>query len=132
MVAAVACWAIFGLNFGVDFQGGTTIRTESTQAVNVGAYRQALLQLDLATWRSPRSATFLRRGPACRADPPWRPGRAGGVNSETIAAAQQALQAVDPAVKLHLRRVGRPQGLGRARCARPSWPSSSPRSLVMI
>ena len=34
--------AIQGLNFGIDFRGGTTIRTESTQPVDVGAYRAAL------------------------------------------------------------------------------------------
>jgi preprotein translocase subunit SecF len=100
MVAAVACWAIFGLNFGVDFQGGTTIRTESTQAVNVGAYRQALLQLDLGD-----VAITEVRDPSFAADQHVAQIRLGAqdgqeaVNSETIAAAQQALQAVDPAVK---------------------------------
>ena len=37
----------FGLNFGIDFKGGTSIRTESTQAVDVGVYRQALEKLAL-------------------------------------------------------------------------------------
>lgn len=36
-----------GLNFGIDFLGGTTIRTQSTQAVDVGAYRDSLSGLDL-------------------------------------------------------------------------------------
>jgi preprotein translocase subunit SecF len=36
-----------GLNFGVDFAGGTTIRTESTAPVDVAAYRAALDPLDL-------------------------------------------------------------------------------------
>ena len=36
-----------GLNFGIDFLGGTTIRTQSTQDVDVGAYRDALSSLDL-------------------------------------------------------------------------------------
>ena len=36
-----------GLNFGIDFLGGTTIRTQSTQAVDVGAYRDSLSVLDL-------------------------------------------------------------------------------------
>jgi len=36
-----------GLNFGIDFLGGTTIRTQSTQAVDVGAYRDSLSLLDL-------------------------------------------------------------------------------------
>lgn len=36
-----------GLNFGIDFRGGTTIRTESTEAVDVAAYRDALASLNL-------------------------------------------------------------------------------------
>jgi preprotein translocase subunit SecF len=47
MVLAFLCWGIFGLNFGIDFQGGTTIRTESTQEVDVGALRDVLSGLDL-------------------------------------------------------------------------------------
>jgi preprotein translocase subunit SecF len=37
-----ASFMIQGLNYGIDFQGGTTIRTESTQPVDVAAYRAAL------------------------------------------------------------------------------------------
>lgn len=47
MVLAFVFWATLGLNFGIDFQGGTTIRTESTTEVNVGDYRKALETLDL-------------------------------------------------------------------------------------
>jgi len=36
-----------GLNFGIDFLGGTTIRSQSTQAVDVGAYRDSLSVMDL-------------------------------------------------------------------------------------
>ena len=36
-----------GLNFGIDFLGGTSIRTQSTKDVDVGAYRDALSTLDL-------------------------------------------------------------------------------------
>lgn len=46
-VMAVVLWATMGLNYGIDFKGGTTIRTESTVPVDVGAYRQALEQLPL-------------------------------------------------------------------------------------
>ncbi|MEO1677447.1 MAG: protein translocase subunit SecF [Pseudomonadota bacterium] len=38
---------IQGLNYGIDFLGGTTIRTESPQPVDVGAYRGALSELGL-------------------------------------------------------------------------------------
>ena len=42
MIGSILCVIIFGLNFGIDFKGGTTIRTESTTAVDVGVYRDAL------------------------------------------------------------------------------------------
>lgn len=44
---SVVVWVFMGLNFGIDFKGGTTIRTESTMAVDVGAYRKALETLPL-------------------------------------------------------------------------------------
>ncbi|WP_323005648.1 protein translocase subunit SecF [Pseudorhodobacter sp.] len=47
IVAALLATAFMGLNFGIDFQGGTTLRTESTTPVDVGAYRQALTALDV-------------------------------------------------------------------------------------
>jgi len=47
MVVGFASFMIQGLNFGIDFRGGTTIRTESTQEVDVGGYRDALATLEL-------------------------------------------------------------------------------------
>ena len=47
MVVAFASFMLQGLNFGIDFRGGTTIRTESAQVVDVGAYRDALAALEL-------------------------------------------------------------------------------------
>lgn len=47
MIASVVFVAMNGLNFGIDFRGGTTIRTESTQATDVAEYRAALAPLDL-------------------------------------------------------------------------------------
>ena len=38
---------IQGFNFGIDFLGGTTIRTQSSQPVDVGSYRSALGSLNL-------------------------------------------------------------------------------------
>ena len=42
MFIAFASYMIQGLNFGIDFQGGTSIRTQSEQPVDVAAYRVAL------------------------------------------------------------------------------------------
>ena len=47
MILSVAVWLGMGLNFGIDFLGGTTIRTESSTPVDVAAYRAALDALDL-------------------------------------------------------------------------------------
>jgi preprotein translocase subunit SecF len=47
MVAALTLWLTMGLNFGIDFRGGTTIRTQSEQAVDVGVYRDAIAPLEL-------------------------------------------------------------------------------------
>ena len=47
MVLAFTSFAIRGLNYGIDFRGGTTIRTESSEPVDVGAYRDALQALNL-------------------------------------------------------------------------------------
>lgn len=47
IVMALVSFGLRGLNYGIDFQGGTTIRTESAQPVDVGAYRDALAALEL-------------------------------------------------------------------------------------
>jgi preprotein translocase subunit SecF len=47
MVLALVVWAVMGLNFGIDFRGGTTLRTASEQSVDVAAYRGAMEPLGL-------------------------------------------------------------------------------------
>ncbi|WP_108838906.1 protein translocase subunit SecF [Tateyamaria sp. Alg231-49] len=47
VILGFVSFAIQGLNFGIDFRGGTTIRTESTQAVDIGVYRDAMTPLEL-------------------------------------------------------------------------------------
>ena len=47
MLASIVSFLSQGLNFGIDFRGGTTLRTASAQVVNVAEYRTALQQLDL-------------------------------------------------------------------------------------
>jgi preprotein translocase subunit SecF len=44
---SIGVWFALGLNFGIDFLGGTTIRAESSTPVDVGAYREALSPLGL-------------------------------------------------------------------------------------
>ncbi len=47
MVVAFASFLLQGLNYGIDFRGGTTIRTQSAQPVDIGLYRDAIAALDL-------------------------------------------------------------------------------------
>jgi preprotein translocase subunit SecF len=47
VVIAFASFLIQGLNYGIDFSGGTTIRAQSTTAVDVGVLRDALTPLGL-------------------------------------------------------------------------------------
>jgi preprotein translocase SecF subunit len=91
--------AIMGLNFGVDFKGGTTIRTESTQAVDVGVYREALGVLELGdvaitqvfdpTFREDQHVAMVRIEAQEGEE---------AITPDTIAAIEGALRAVDPAI----------------------------------
>ena len=47
LLASAALFLVLGLNYGIDFRGGTTIRTQSTVQLNIRDYRTALSQLDL-------------------------------------------------------------------------------------
>lgn len=47
MVLSIVAFFIMGLNFGIDFRGGTTIRTEAVQPVDIAAYRNAMTPLGL-------------------------------------------------------------------------------------
>ena len=47
MLAAIILFLTIGLNFGIDFRGGTTIRADSKISVDVAKYRSVLSELDL-------------------------------------------------------------------------------------
>ncbi|WP_239113286.1 protein translocase subunit SecF [Shimia biformata] len=47
ILLALGSFGVRGLNYGIDFRGGTTIRTESAETVDVAAYRAALAELGL-------------------------------------------------------------------------------------
>lgn len=50
IVLSLVAWLALGLNFGIDFQGGTTIRTQAEETVVVSEYRDALGAWTLAMW----------------------------------------------------------------------------------
>jgi preprotein translocase SecF subunit len=99
VIGSLLAVASMGLNFGVDFKGGTTIRTESTLAVDVGVYREALAGLDLGdvaitqvfdpTFREDQHVAMVRIEAQEGEE---------AITPDTIAAIEGALRAVDPAI----------------------------------
>ncbi|MEM8700108.1 MAG: protein translocase subunit SecF, partial [Pseudomonadota bacterium] len=47
MIASLALVAVLGLNFGIDFRGGTMIMAKTDEAVETGEYRSSLADLNL-------------------------------------------------------------------------------------
>lgn len=99
VIVSIILFAVMGLNFGIDFRGGTTIRTESTQAVDVGAYRDALGPLNLGDVSitevfdptfGPDQNVAMIRIEAQEGDE--------SVAVETVQAVENALTAIDPSI----------------------------------
>lgn len=100
VVASIVLFFVAGLNFGIDFRGGTTIRTESAQTVDVAAYRDVLAPLDLGdvsitevfdpTFDDDQNVAMIRIQ-AQEGDE--------SVSADTVVAIQEALRGVDPAMK---------------------------------
>jgi len=100
MVLAFVFWGAMGLNYGIDFKGGTTLRTESAQAIDVGSYREALAGLTVGdvvitevfdpSFRADQHVAMIRLSSA-EADE--------AVSPELLDQAKAALSAMDPAIK---------------------------------
>jgi preprotein translocase subunit SecF len=100
MVLSIMVFLVVGLNFGIDFRGGTTIRTESVNAVEVGAYRDALQALELGdigvtevfdpNFGPDENVAMIRIEAQGGGD--------GSVDVDTVNAIEAALQAIDPAI----------------------------------
>lgn len=98
-VASIVMFLTMGLNFGIDFRGGTTIRSESAQPVDIAAYRDAMAGLNLG------DVTITEVF-----DPSFGPDKnvaqiriqaqdeVESITPETIAAVEGALQTIDPAI----------------------------------
>jgi preprotein translocase subunit SecF len=99
MVLSLILWLAMGLNFGIDFRGGTTIRTESVQAVDVGAYRAAIQPMNLGdvTITEVFDPTFGPEQNVAQIRIQAQEG-AEAVTPETIQAVEAALQGVDPSI----------------------------------
>ena len=47
VILSAITYGILGLNFGIDFKGGTSIRSESRVELDIAKYRDALSSLNL-------------------------------------------------------------------------------------
>lgn len=100
MIVSVILFLTMGLNYGIDFRGGTTIRTESAQAVDVGVYREAIAPLGLGdvsitevfdpTFRADQHVAMIR----IQAQEGQE-----SVSAEVVGAVEAALQAVDSEIR---------------------------------
>jgi len=100
IVVSLASFALQGLNYGIDFRGGTTVRTESTQPVDVAAYRDALASLGLGdisitevfdpNFREDQHVAMVRIEAQEGAE---------SVTVETIGVVQDALRGIDPGMQ---------------------------------
>ncbi|EBA05945.1 protein translocase subunit SecF [Sagittula stellata] len=100
VVIALASFFIQGLNYGIDFRGGTTIRTESAEPVDVGAYRDALASLGLGdivisevfdpNFRDDQNVAMVRIGAQDGEE---------AVSTEVIDSAEAALKEVAPDIR---------------------------------
>ena len=101
VVLSLIVTATMGLNFGIDFRGGTTIRTESVRPVDVGAYRSAVGALgvgDVAVSEvfdpnfGPEQNVALVRIQA--------QGDEEAISPEALARVEAALNAMDPDLRI--------------------------------
>lgn len=100
MVLAFVSFAVQGLNFGIDFRGGTSLRTEASQPVDVAAYRTAIAPLELGdvsitevfdpSFAADENVAMIRI---------QAQGGEESVSGETIAEVEAALQAIDPSLR---------------------------------
>ena len=99
VILSLVLWVTVGLDFGIDFRGGTTIRTESAQVVDVGAYRDAIAPLNLGdisitevfdpTFGPEKNVAMLRIQAQDGVE---------SVTAQTIVAVEAALKAIDPSI----------------------------------
>jgi preprotein translocase subunit SecF len=96
MIASVVLFFMVGLNYGIDFRGGTTIRTDSDVAVDVGAYRDAIAPLGLGDVTI--TQVFDPAKPDLHVSQIRIEAQEGdeAIELETIASVKAALNAIDP------------------------------------
>ncbi len=96
MIASIVLFFVVGLNYGIDFRGGTTIRSDSQVAVDIGAYRNALAPLNLGDVTI--NQVFDPAKPDQHVAQIRIEAQSGGeaIELATIASVKAALNAIDP------------------------------------
>ncbi|MFC4670280.1 protein translocase subunit SecF [Seohaeicola nanhaiensis] len=99
LVISTILFFTMGLNFGIDFRGGTTIRTESSTAIDVGEYRAALAPLNMGdvsitevfdpTFGEDKHVSMIRIQAQDGEE---------SITPEAVQTVEDALKAVDPAI----------------------------------
>ena len=98
VLASIVLFFVIGLNFGIDFRGGTTIRTDAEQAVDIAAYRGAMKDLGLGDisitevfdpTRPDKNVAQVRIEAQSDQE---------SITPETVAAVEEALRTVDPSI----------------------------------
>ena len=99
VILSIIVFFVMGLNYGIDFRGGTTIRTESVQAVDVGAYRAAIAPMELGDVSITQvfDPTFAEDQNVAMVRIEAQEGEEA-ITPETVAAVEAALQQVDPSI----------------------------------
>jgi preprotein translocase subunit SecF len=100
MIVAFGSFMLQGLNYGIDFRGGTTIRSESPLPVDIAAYRGAMDALELGdititevfdpSFRDDQNVAMIRIQAQDEQE---------AVDVETIEIVEAALQVVRPDIK---------------------------------
>ena len=100
MVLSFVAWGVMGLNYGIDFKGGTTLRTESATVIDTALYRSTLDGLNLGD-----VAINEVFDPSFRADQHVASIRLSAANGQDqiddagMKRVSEALTAMDPALK---------------------------------
>ena len=97
VVVALGSFMYQGLNYGIDFKGGTTLRTESAMQIDPGEYRAVLLALDIGEVNVTEvfDPTFGADQNVATVAISAQDGEES-VTNETIQAVENALRTIDP------------------------------------
>lgn len=100
VIASIILWLTAGLNLGIDFTGGTTIRTEASQEIDMAAYRDAIAPLNLGEVSIVEvfDPTFGEDQNVAAISIQAQEGQESASN-EMISDVRAALEAVDPSIE---------------------------------